>query len=256
MRPNPVKHTLATGGSALGTMAFAFDAPALGPVAANAGAEFIIFDMEHSGWGIDTIRRLLAATRAASVVPLVRVPAATPHLLTGPLDAGAMGLMIPMVESAAQARLIADACRYPPTGKRGSAFGLAHDDYTPGDIVENMAHANDHLLLIAQIETAAGVDDVDAIAATAGIDVLWIGHFDLTASLGIPGQFDHPAYQAAVTRVLDACHRHGKTPGIMAADIETARGHLAAGFRAIAYNGDLWIYGAALREGLVAIREP
>jgi len=250
----PVKETLASGGIALGTMAFEFASPGIATIAANAGAEFIIFDMEHSGWGIGTIRQLLATARGSGIVPMVRVPATVPHLLSGPLDAGAHGLMVPMVESGAQARLIADATRYPPVGKRGSAFGLAHDDFTGGDIVAKMTAANERLLLIAQIETEAGVNDVDAIAATDGIDVLWIGHFDLSASLGIPGQFDHPRYLAAVNEVLAACARHGKTPGIMANDVATARQHLAAGFRAIAYSGDLWIYGTALQAGLDAIR--
>ena len=251
---NPVKDTLASGGISLGTMAFEYASPGLPTIAANAGAEFVIFDMEHSGWGIDTIRQLLAASRGSGIVPLVRVPATLPHLLSGPLDAGAHGLMVPMVESGTQAQLIADSTRYPPVGRRGSAFGLAHDGFTGGDIVAKMTAANERLLLIAQIETEAGVNDVDAIAATDGIDVLWIGHFDLSASLGIPGQFDHPRYREAVDTVLQACTRHGKTPGIMASDVSTARQHLAAGFRAIAYSGDLWIYGTALQQGIEAIK--
>lgn len=255
-RPNPVKTTLAAGGTSLGTMAFEFASPGLAQIAANAGAEFIIFDMEHSGWGIDTIRQLLATSHGAGITPLVRVPAIVPHLLTGPLDAGAHGLMVPMVETPEQARLIVDVTRYPPAGRRGSAFGLAHDGYTGGDIVAKMQAANERLLLIAQIETEAGVDNVDAIAAINGIDVLWIGHFDLSASLGIPGEFDHPRYQNAVTEVLAACERHGKTPGIMAADVATAKQHIANGFRAIAYSGDLWIYGTALQRGLQELRAP
>ena len=254
MHPNPVKTTLAAGGVSLGTMAFEFASPGLARIAANAGAEFIIFDMEHSGWGIDTIRPLLASSRGADITPLVRVPAIVPHLFSTALDAGAHGLMVPMVETAEQARLIADSCRYPPAGKRGSAFGLAHDDYSGGDIVAKMAAANDRLLLIAQIETATGVENVDAIASTGGIDVLWIGHFDLSASLGIPGQFAHTRYREAVATVLSACQRHGKTSGIMTADPATARQHIAKGFRAVAYSGDLWIYGTALQAGLEAIR--
>src|SRR5665648_518647 len=103
-------------------------------------------------------------------------------------------------------------------------------------------------------ETAEGVEQSGKIAAVEGIDVLWIGHFDLTISLGIAGQFSHPAYLRAVDRVLDACLRHGKTPGIMAADVETARFSLGQGFRAVAYGGDLWIYGQALAHGIATIR--
>jgi 2-dehydro-3-deoxyglucarate aldolase/4-hydroxy-2-oxoheptanedioate aldolase len=197
---------------------------------------------------------LLATTRSADIVPLVRVPATQYHLLSGPLDSGAMGLMVPMVESEEQARLIVHSAKYPPHGGRGSAFTLAHDDYEGGDIVGKMASANDEILLIAQIETKSGVESAGAIAAVDGIDVLWIGHFDLSASLGIPGQFEDPDYLRAVDRVLDACHRHGKTPGIMAADAQAALPLLGQGFRAIACGGDLWIYGQALSQGIEEIR--
>ena len=253
---NSTKTALANGQCAIGTMAFEFASPGLLRIAANAGADFIILDMEHSGWGIDTIRQLLATSHGSGITPLVRVPAILPHLLTLPLDAGAHGLMVPMVETAEQAQMIATATRYPPCGRRGSAFGLAHDGYSGGDIVPKMLAANERLLLIAQIETATGVEHVDTIAATEGIDVLWVGHFDLSASLGIPGEFDHPRYRAAVEKVLQASERHGKAAGIMASDVATARQHLAAGFRAIAYSADLWIYGTALGTGIGQIRLP
>jgi 2-dehydro-3-deoxyglucarate aldolase/4-hydroxy-2-oxoheptanedioate aldolase len=255
MRPNPVKQTLADGGVALGTMIFEFNTPGIGRIAALAGADFVVYDMEHSGWGIETIRLTMATTRAADLVPLVRVPATQYHLLSGPLDTGAMGLMVPMVETGDQAQMIVRSAKYPPEGARGTAFSLAHDDFAEGgDIVETMRSANAETLLIAQIETATGVEHADAIAAVDGIDVLWIGHFDLTASLGIPGQFSHQDYLRAVDRVLAACARHGKAPGIMAADVETARAHLEQGFRAIAYSRDALLFAHALRDGLAAIR--
>jgi 2-dehydro-3-deoxyglucarate aldolase/4-hydroxy-2-oxoheptanedioate aldolase len=255
MRVNPVKRTLAEGGLAIGTMVLEFSSSGIGRIAANAGADFIVYDMEHSGWGIETIRMLLATGRVADTLPLVRVPAAQYHLLSGPLDAGAMGLMIPMVETEDQARSIVRFARYPPQGVRGAAFGIAHDDYQTGDIVGTMRSANSELLLIAQIETAAGVEQVERIAAVEGIDVLWIGHMDLSTSLGIPGQFSHPHYVQAVDRVLVACHRHGKSPGIMAPDIATGRALVRQGFRTVAYSGDLWIYGEALGRGIDALKD-
>lgn len=254
MRRNDVKRVLADGGSALGTMIFEFNTPGIGRIAAQAGADFIVYDMEHTGWSIETIRMLMATTRVAATVPIVRVPATQYHLLSRPLDVGAMGLMVPMVETEEQARLIARSARYPPDGARGAAFALAHDDYLGGDIVAKMRHANDEVLLIAQIETAAGVLNAASIAAVDGIDVLWIGHFDLTASLGIPGQFTHPDYLKAVDQVLEACDRSGKTAGIMAADVPTAGSLLRQGFRALAYSGDLWIYARTLENDLTAIR--
>jgi 2-keto-3-deoxy-L-rhamnonate aldolase RhmA len=254
MRANGVKRTLRDGGVSLGTMVFEFNTPGIGRIVAEAGAEFVVYDMEHTGWSIETIRSLMATTRAAEVVPLVRVPATQYHLLSRPLDVGAMGLMVPMVESAEQAALIVRSAKYPPLGGRGAAFGIAHDDYVGGDVVAKMESANAETLILAQIETAAGVERVDEIAAVEGVDVLWIGHFDLTASLGIPAQFDHPDFLGAVERVVAACGRHGKTAGIMAGDVAGAAAWLDQGFRAVAYSGDLWIYQEALRQGLAELR--
>lgn len=254
MRDNPVKRKLAEGGRSYGTMVFEFATTGIGRAAAAAGAEFVVYDMEHTGWSIETIRGLVATTRAADIVPMVRVPATQYHLLSRPLDVGAMGLMVPMVETPAQAALIADSAKYPPAGHRGAAFGVAHDDYAGGDILAKMQSANDEVFLIAQIETGAGVENADAIAATPGIDCLWIGHFDLTNSLGIPGQFDNPIYLKAVDRVLEACAAHDKAPGIMAGDLAMGEWALDKGFRALAYNGDIWIYQRGLKEGLDALR--
>jgi 2-keto-3-deoxy-L-rhamnonate aldolase RhmA len=254
MRENGVKRTLQNGGTSFGSMVFEFPTTGIGRLAAGAGAEFVIYDMEHTGWSIETIRELMATTRAADLVPMVRVPATEYHLIARPLDVGAMGLMIPMVESEAQAKAIVDYAKYPPQGRRGAAFSFAHDDYSGGDLMEKMRSANDEGFLIAQIETARGVEDVEAIAAVEGIDCLWIGHFDLTNSLGIPGQFTHPAYLEAVERVLAACNRHGKAPGIMCGDVATGQAQLAQGFRAMAYSGDHWLYQQALRQGLDALR--
>jgi 2-dehydro-3-deoxyglucarate aldolase/4-hydroxy-2-oxoheptanedioate aldolase len=185
---------------------------------------------------------------------MVRVPATEYHFLARALDVGAMGLMVPMVESADQARIIVQAAKYPPTGRRGAAFGVAHDDYQGGDTVVKMRSANDEVLLIAQIETVRGLENLEAITAVPGIDVIWIGHHDLTNSMGIPGQFDHPRYLEAVQRVLDAAKRNGKFAGFMAPTVEMGQALLRQGFRILAYGGDLWIYQQALRQGLAALR--
>ncbi|HZO89554.1 MAG TPA: aldolase/citrate lyase family protein [Chthonomonadaceae bacterium] len=254
MRENKVKRALAAGGVALGTMVFEFNTTGMARLVAGAGADFMIFDMEHTGWSIETVRAMMATSGGVDAVPMARVPATQYHFLARVLDVGAMGLMVPMVESEEQARLIVQCAKYPPQGRRGTAFGVAHDDYTDGDIVAKMQSANAEQLLIAQIETAQGVENVESIAAVEGIDVLWIGHFDLTASLGIPGQFQHPAYRRASERVLDAARRHGKAAGFMASSVEEGRALLAEGFRCLAYGRDSSLYQQALREGISALR--
>ena len=254
MRPNHVKQNLQTGGVSIGTFVFKFNTTGIGPIAAQAGAEFAVFDMEHTGWSVETIRMLIATTRSTKMIPLVRVPAAEYDFIARVLDIGAMGIMVPMVESASQAETIVASAKYPPIGRRGAAFGVAHDDYAGGGIVEKIHSANSETLLIAQIETVTGVRDVDKIAAVDGIDVLWIGHFDLSNSLGIPGQFDHPKFAEAVAQVLDACQRQDKILGFMAGDVEGGRKLLDQGFRMLAYGGDLWLYQAAVRDGVAALK--
>ena len=256
MRPNTVKRVLEDGGVALGTMVFEFATPGIARIAASAGADFVVFDQEHSGWGIDTIRMLMATARAAELVPLVRVPSTQHHFIARPLDVGASGVMVPMVETAEQARSVVAAAKYPPQGERGAAFGIGHDDYEAADdVVSGMQHANDETLLIAQIETTEGIENVGEIAAVKGLDVLWIGHNDLTNSIGIPGQFDHPDYLRAIDRFLQACTINGKAPGIMSTGADEARAQLERGFRCVAYWGDIWLYADALQEGIAKIRQ-
>jgi 2-dehydro-3-deoxyglucarate aldolase/4-hydroxy-2-oxoheptanedioate aldolase len=235
-------------------MGFEFTSEGVGRIVATAGSEYIIYDMEHTGWSIETIRNLIATTRAAETIPMVRVPAAQYNLISRPLDVGAMGIMVPMVETVEQAELIAKSCKYPPAGIRGCAFGVQHDDYTGGDVLAKMQSANEEIFVIAQIETKLGLENAAAIAAVDGIDCLWIGHFDLTTSLGIPAQWEHPLFQNAVDRVLDVCREHDVVPGIMGGTVEDSIAWVNRGFKAVAYSGDLWIFQKALGDGLSAIR--
>ncbi len=254
MRPNPVKQMLKEGRPAFGTMIFEFFTPGIAGIVKAAGADFIFYDMEHSGIGIEVIKTQLAACRGLGLVPLVRVPALQAHYITRCLDMGAMGIMVPMVESADQVRAIVDATRYPPRGHRGAAFGVAHDDYEAGSVAEKMAVANERTMVIPLVETAEGVRNVDEIAAVDGVDVVWLGHFDLTNSMGIPEQFDHPDYLAAVDRIVAAAKRHGKAAGMMAGNETWGRDYLDKGFTAIAYGLDLTIFQAALKTGIAALR--
>src|SRR4051812_16956086 len=163
MKSNPVKSELAAGKHAFGTMVFEFFTPGMPQIAKASGAEFILFDMEHSGVTIETLKGQIAACRGIGLVPMVRVPALQYHFIARCLDMGAMGIMVPMVESAAQAREIVLPPRYPPAGRRGAAFSRAHDDYEAGSVPEKRERANPPPLFIALVKTADGVAAVDEI---------------------------------------------------------------------------------------------
>ncbi len=255
MRDNAVKRALGQGGVSMGVMCLEFATPGIGRISAEAGAEFAVFDMEHTGWGLETIKMLAATSRAAELAPIVRVPTHDYHFIAHALDVGAMGIVLPLVGTAAQARAAVECAMYPPRGRRGCAFAMAHDDFKGGDVHAKMKHTNENVLVVAQIETAEGLRNAEEIAAVEGIDALWIGQFDLTTSLGIPAQFEHPLFLDATKKVLDACHRHKKAATLAVMDADQLAAAPANGFRLLVYVADLWIYQQALRRCFRQIRE-
>jgi len=254
MRTNPIKARLAAGGSVCGAMVFEFVSAGLPQICANAGAEFVLYDMEHAGLSFETLKTQVALCRGLPVVPMVRVPRGEYFYIARALDVGVLGVMVPMVGTAEEAARIVSCTRYPPHGRRGAAFGFAHDDYEGGDVTAKIAAIHERTLVIAQIETAEGLANVEAIAATPGVDVLWLGHFDLTNFMGMPGAFRHPDYLAAVKRIVAACEAHGKTAAFLATDDDWAREYKAHGFRLMAYGLDQAMLGNALRHGLDVLR--
>jgi 2-keto-3-deoxy-L-rhamnonate aldolase RhmA len=256
VKRNVLKEKLASGGTSFGTMIFEFLSPGLPSLAVNAGAEFLIYDMEHSAVGLESIGRQMALCRGAGIVPIVRPPAALKHLICPLLDAGAMGVKIPSVENAKEAERVVRWTRYPPEGDRGAAFGLPHDGYLGGNQVETMRAANEDIIILAQIETQRGLDNVDEIMAVPGVDLAWLGHFDLTNSMGIPGEFKHPRFLDALDRIVAAAEKHGKTAGFLAGNADIGRAWMARGFRAILVSRDTMLFTAALRDGIGELKRP
>lgn len=255
MVENTVRTTLRDGGTAWGVMAFEFFTPGLCAVLAAAGADFVFLDMEHSGAGIDTIKAQCAFARGAGIVPLVRVPYCERHLVTATLDAGAAGIMVPMVETAEQAEALASWCRYRPEGTRGLAFGVAHDAYRARPAIASMAAANAAVMAIPLIESARGIDNAEAILAVPGIDLGWLGHFDLSDSLGCVGAFDDPRYRAAEARLRAAAQRAAKPLGWLAGDAAAAKAALGRGYRCLGLGTDVGLLRDALAGALAAARD-
>lgn len=238
-----------------GHFIFEFDTPGIGHILKNAGCEFTIFDTEHSGFGIETTKRVLRYMQAADLPTVVRVPSKDYKDIARACDAGAEGVMLPMVSTPEEAEGIVQSMKYVPRGGRGVIVRCAYDQFNAGPTVEKLAHQNERTTLFAQIETAEGVRNADAIAAIDGVDCLWVGHFDLSCSLGIPAQFEHPDFLAAIEQVLAACDKHGKSAGRLVPDVETGITLYKQGFDFIAYSADAWALGDAVAAGLTAIRE-
>jgi 2-dehydro-3-deoxyglucarate aldolase/4-hydroxy-2-oxoheptanedioate aldolase len=227
-----------------------FATPGIARLAARAGADFVLFDMEHTGYGFERMRWVLAAARSASVAPFLRVPDAAYDLVARGLDIGALGLMVPAVESAEEARVVVEAARYPPLGRRGLGL-LFRDDWHPDGVPATLAERNEETLVIVQIETAAGLAAVEEIAAVDGVDLLWVGHFDLSASLGIPGRFTAGEFDRAVDRILGA----GKPVGIVSPSAADAAAAVERGFRCVGLGFDVWLYEDTLQAGISQLRD-
>jgi 2-dehydro-3-deoxyglucarate aldolase/4-hydroxy-2-oxoheptanedioate aldolase len=231
-----------------------FATPGIGHMLKNAGCDFVVFDMEHSAFSHETIKQAIRYAEAARLPAIVRSPSREYHHIARACDVGAEGIMLPMVGNQAEARAILDAIKYYPDGKRGVALSIAHDNYRSGPTAEKLAAANRRTTVFTQIETAEGVENADAIASLDGIDCLWIGHFDLSCSLGIPGEFDHPKFVAAVQTVTKAAQKHGKSLGRLVPDVATGLALHAAGFDFLSYAGDVWVYQAAVAAGIAGLR--
>jgi 2-keto-3-deoxy-L-rhamnonate aldolase RhmA len=217
-------------------------------MAGLAGFDWVVIDLEHGSGDHQNLLLQLQALSGTTAVPLVRVAWNDPVLCKRVLDLGPAGLMVPWINSKEEAKRAASAVRYPPQGVRGVAamnracgFGLNFDDY--------FHSANDEITMIAQIETGLAIDNVREIASVDGVDVLFIGPLDLSVSLGIAKQFDHPDMRKACAKVVDACREFGKAAGILLSSESQIDETIAEGFSFVGMGSD----GAVAASGLTKI---
>src|SRR5579863_6281901 len=232
-----------------------FATPGIGHILKSAGCDFVLFDLEHSGFGMETVKSAIRYFEAADLPVIVRVPAKDYHFIARAMDMGAEGLMLPMVGTAAEASQIINSMKYTPDGGRGVALQVAHDRYRPGAVKDKFAAANKRSTLFCQIETAEGVKNADAIAALPGVDCLWVGHFDLSVSLGVPGEFGSKTFADAIACVSEATRKHGKSLGRLVPTVEQGIDLFGQGFDFICYSGDVWVLHDALKGAIDRLRE-
>jgi len=223
-------------------------------IAKTCGFDWIFIDCEHSSMDTDIASQLSAASLAVGVTPVVRVPGYEHYHASRMLDNGAQGIVFPHVDTPEQARRVADHCRFPPVGKRSMGGGLQQTGFAPMPVGETARVVNEETLVVVMIESPQGVANCEAIAATPGVDALLIGTNDLCFEMGIPGQFDDPRVAEAYTKVIAACRKHGKFPGMggMYAP-ELLERHIAMGARLILAGSDfsLLMQAGTARANLV-----
>ncbi|MGI9613023.1 MAG: HpcH/HpaI aldolase family protein [Acidimicrobiales bacterium] len=254
VRTNPVKDRLSAGETVYGTMVFELLSAGLPQILEQAGADFVFYDMEHSGFTLSEVKNQLALCRGLDLMPLVRPPDTTYQYAARLLDLGAMGLLFQMCETAEQAEEFVRWTRYPPEGRRGAMFGGAHDDYSTDTVPDIIAGAHTRTMVCVLIESERGLANVEEIMAVPGVDVAHLGHGDLSLSLEVPGQTDHPTMQAGIDKILEACERNGKTAACLAGDVATGRDWVRRGFRMVSVSYDIGLLRAALEAGIEQIR--
>ena len=206
-----LKETLLSGNKIYGTMLRVVRNPAILNMAKAAGFDFVMFDCEYPNYTIETFHDMCLHASALDLGCFVRVPQNGKEYVSRYLDCGSTGVMVPMTQTVAQAEEIVHWSKYPPLGERGFAAGGASVGYLSAvKHADAMVDGNANVLSIAQIETKTAIQNVDAIAAVNGIDVLLIGPNDLSISMGVPGDTMNPIMIDAITKVADACERYNK----------------------------------------------
>ena len=243
-----LKNNITSFGQMRGAMIFEFFSPGIPIILKNAGCEFIIFDMEHGGLSLEQFKTLAITSNASNIAPFIRIPEVNYNYVARALDLGAAGIMVPMVNTPEDALRIVHSSNYPPLGKRGAGFGFAHDNYTNKNPISYMEKSNNTLINIIQIESKKGLENVKEIASIDGVDCLWVGHFDLTNFLGIPGDFTSKIYFDAINEVIMAAKSNNKSLGIMVNNKQDLETYSRLGFNMIAVGTEMNILSKSISQ--------
>jgi 2-keto-3-deoxy-L-rhamnonate aldolase RhmA len=242
-----LRQKLKNGELVLGQMVLELFTSGIGPMLAACGMEFVLFDMEHGRCDIALLAEMIASCRGSEIVPLARVPDVNFAPLSRVLDIGARGVMVPRVETREQAEAIVQQLKYAPEGNRGVALGVAHDLYRAGS-PHFFAETNAEILVILLLETTKAFENLNEIISVPGVDVAWMGHYDLTVSMGIPAQFDHPQFLKAMDDLVSSCQKYGVAPGFLPPTPEAAAHWIDKGFRMISLGSDIGVFLDGIRK--------
>ena len=186
----------------------------IGKIMATSGYDWLFIDMEHNSMDIDIASQISVAAQDAGITPIVRVPDFAHHHATRVLDCGAMGVVFPHVENADIAKKLVSYCLYPPKGHRSMTGVLPQLDFKQQPIADVASTINKNMLIVIMLESPEAIDNVDSIAAIDGVDVVLIGTNDLCMEMSIPGDYSNPKVKDAYIKVIEACKKYGKTPGM------------------------------------------
>ncbi len=253
---NPLKRTLGAGGVVLGTMIGHLRLPAVAVMLKAAGWDYVFLDCEHGSFSQSSLADFCIAARGVGLPTIVRVPSIhDPQRLYQTLDLGATGLLCPQTETKEEVEMIIQATKYFPMGQRGMALRNVHTSWERHDPLDLTARFNEETMIVLQIESKEGVENLDQLVSVPGVDAAFIGPNDLSQTLGIPGAAGHPEVTKYVERALEVCRRANMPCGVHVADVESARRWIQKGMRFMACGNEAaWLVDACQRA-LKEIRE-
>jgi 2-dehydro-3-deoxyglucarate aldolase len=231
-----------------------FGYPAVAEIMARAGFDWLTVDMEHSPITLESAQELIRVIDLCGVVPLVRVGEKNPALMKRVMDAGAHGVIVPMVNNVSDAEMAVSAVKYPPDGTRG--VGLARAQEYGLDFEKYRKWAQEETIVVIQIEHIDAVERLDEILAVPGIDAFSVGQYDLSGSLGLPGRFEHPRFLEALEQIRRVAQKATPAWGyhVVPPNPELVREKIKEGYTFIAYSDDFLFLGESCRKGVRAIR--
>lgn len=251
---NRLRQRLEAGELCVGTMLVEIRQPGIMRALANAGFDLVLIDNEHGPFTVETLADLSRAARDAGLTPIVRIPELTYAHVTQPLDGGAQGIMLPRVTAPEEVETCVRWMKYAPEGRRGAVLGRGHTGFRGGPLGETLAALNRESFLIVQIETAEAVERLEAILPIPGVDAALVGPTDLSLSLGVGGQMEHPLLVDAIDRTLAACRRHGVVPAIHTNDVAMTAGWARRGMRLVSINSEIGLLTSGAGQAIATIR--
>ncbi len=254
MKINSVKKNLREGRIQIGTAYQQFRSPDAIRALAAAGFDWAFLDGEHGGFGTSELQDLCRMAVKTTLSPIVRVADLQYALIARALDCGAEGVIFPRVEDPEILQRAVSWTKFPPEGIRGCGLTPLHIDFEPASIPEIMRHANEQTMVVLQIETVKAVEAMDELLSVPFLDAVMIGPVDLSISLGVPGEFEHPKMLATVERIVAACLAHGVVPGAQARNPALARRWKDMGMLFVGCGSEVSMLYEKGREVVTALR--
>lgn len=226
--------------------------PAFIEVMGYAGADYVIIDLEHGPNSVQSVQNLVRGAQVSGLMPIVRVKESCASVMGEVLDIGAGGIQVPQIGSKEEAEAVIKRTKFSPLGERGVCRFVRAAQYSAKDRYEYFKDANEAVIIL-QIEGQRGIDNLDEIISVKGIDAIFIGPYDLSQSLGVPGQIDHPTVEAKMLEIVKKCDSLGVTVGTFVDTIENAKKWKALGVKYISYSVDMGIFHDAVKELITKI---